>query len=157
MDLCDLNLYERFSMKVSEIPEKIFFEFTVGTLAYALPDHYLNGTRTIAPLSLDGYAVFANHPELNCSSCGIFTELGHALKGIFPTCSVQVGPHQTHWDDELRACHQKLMVSFTIRHPSPPLVGVEESWVQKIQERLTVLEKTAEPVKFTDLAMDLVE
>ena len=144
-------------MKMSEIPKQIFSELTVEQLAYTFPDSHLGGTRTIAPLKdLNGYAIFANHPELNCASCGVFTELGRALKGIFPTCSAQVGPHQTHWDDELRACHQELRASFTVRHPQPPLGAVEGSWVRMIQERLVTLEKTAEREEFTELAMELI-
>ena len=142
---------------MSEIPKQIFLELAVGRLAYTFPDSRLGGTRTIAPLKdLNGYAVFANHPELNCASCGVFTELGQALKGIFPTCSVQVGPHQTHWDDESRACHQELKASFTVRHPQPPLGAVEGSWVRMIKERLAALEKTAEREEFTGLAMELI-
>lgn len=144
-------------MQMSEIPKQIFFESVVGELAYTFPDNHLGGTRTIAPLKeLNGYAVFANHPTLNCSSCGFFTDLGCALKGIFPSCSVQVGPHQTHWDDELRACHRELRTSFTIRYPSPLLTGTEESWVRTIRERFLFLEQTAEREELTELAMDLL-
>ena len=57
-------------MKMSEIPQYLFDKLAVRRLAHTVPDHLLGGTRTIAPLKdLGGYAVLADHPALNCSSC----------------------------------------------------------------------------------------
>ena len=145
-------------MKISEISGQIFRELAAEEAAQTFPDEHLGGTRTIAPMKdLNGYAVFADHPTLNCSSCCIFRDAGLAIKGLFPICFVQVGPHNTGWDKEQGACRQELKASFSVRNALLPFLVEEERLIQVIRERFEVLEKTAEPVEFTDLAMDLIE
>lgn len=142
-------------MKVSEIPEKIFREFADMLAAQTSPDEHLGGTRITAPmLKWMGYIVLADHPNLNCSSCSIFREYACAIRGLFPICSVQVGPHSIEWDARQGAHLQELKASFSTRES---VLVTEERLIRAIRDRFIALKQAAEPVMYTDLAMDLVE
>ncbi|HBV01641.1 MAG TPA: hypothetical protein DEF00_04660 [Candidatus Taylorbacteria bacterium] len=145
-------------MKMSEIPKQIFSEYATEYAAKIFPDEHLGGTLTIAPMEeWNCYAVFGDHPRLNCSSFSIFRDAELAFKGLFPTCSVQVGPHNAGWDKEQGACRQELKASFSVRNAPLPFQVEELRLIREIRERLEVLEKIAEREEFTEFAFDLVE
>lgn len=146
-------------MKVSELPLRIFNRLAASSLdKERLPADHLGGYRIIATIA-DWHnmcVLFTEHPELSCYSCELFSNRSLAEKGFLPICRVQVGPHHVRWDVEQGACLQELKANFSVPNSPPPDSSLER-WVDVIRLLYIALEKTAEPVKFTDLAMDLVE
>ena len=137
-------------MKMSEIP-LLVFSAIAASLREELEADHLGGKRMIAPLpTLDGWVVFSDHPDLNCSSCKIHTNLRLALKNCWPTCNVQVGPHSVGWDDVERCVRQKLQASFLARRPMPPLEPREERWIAMVRSSFNELVAQAEPEEYLE-------
>ena len=137
-------------MKSSEIPWLVFSAIAASLREELEADH-LGGKRIISPLpTLDGWAVFNDHPQLKCSSCKIYRKLTAALKDCWPTCIVQVGPHSVGWDEKEKCLKQKLQASFLARHPSPPFKPREEGWIAMVRSSFNALVAQAEPEEYLE-------